>query len=310
MINRRELERIQAENGFDMDFLEKVYHMSRILSGLMKIDIVRDNLSLKGGTSLNFLFLDIPRLSTDLDFDFTGCVEKERMERKRPSIESHIESLGKALGYEVRDRGSSYIISRRLFRYEKLSGLTDHVKIEMNYLNRMPLGDIIKMKFPAVIPEYGHFSVNTYTLEELCAQKIAASIDRGLPRDIFDIYQYSRMNMDSDKLKKFAAVYYILVSDSKDIDVEKIARTDPNRIKDELGQFLRDNSNIDMGLIKKSALDFLTSALEFKGSVKEFIDLFYDQGLVKGEIIQMDADLTKHPAIKFIMQKQRSRRGR
>ena len=51
MIDRRILERIQADTGFNLDILEKVYHMSRILSNLTAMEGFSDNFLLKGGTS-------------------------------------------------------------------------------------------------------------------------------------------------------------------------------------------------------------------------------------------------------------------
>ena len=71
----RELQKIQRETGFNPGFIEKVYQLTRILAAIYSDRNLKGNLALKGGTALNFIYLDIPRLSVDLDFNFIGAVE-------------------------------------------------------------------------------------------------------------------------------------------------------------------------------------------------------------------------------------------
>ena len=178
MISSKDIEGLQQETGFDRDLLEKVIHLTSILSELVKNDTIAENLVLKGGTSLNLIHLDMPRLSIDLDFNYIGSLDREQMLKERKDIEKIIEKIGSDLGYEVEDRGSSYIISRKIFRYEKTTGIKDHVKIEINFLQRMPVGEVKRSKFKLVDPKIESFNVPTYSVEELCAQKMVACLDR------------------------------------------------------------------------------------------------------------------------------------
>lgn len=170
----------------------------------------------------------------------------------------------------------------------------------------MPLGKIIEKEFPSIIPEISSFSVNTYSPEELCAQKIAACLDRGAPRDIFDIFQYSNISMDLDEIKKFAPIYFILVSDSEKIDLSKIEQTDSDRLSDGLRQFLRDGTGIDFRSMKHSALEFLSQVLDFNNRYQEFIDRFFKENQIFTKLVLPNGpDLNEHPVIKHIMQNRR-----
>ena len=139
-------------------------------------------LHLKGGTALNFLYLDLPRLSIDLDFNYTGATAKEEMTAQRQQIELKLKKIASTLGYTIKERGSSYIISRNTLQYTTIRNTKDHAKIEINYLQRLPLGSIETMQFPSLFPDFSTFKVKTYMLEELTAQKIIASLMRTEPR--------------------------------------------------------------------------------------------------------------------------------
>ena len=75
-LNLRQLQKIQRDTGFNRDFLEKTFHMARILSWIFKGKRIGSDFALKGGTALNFIYLDIPRLSVDLDLNFIGSIPK------------------------------------------------------------------------------------------------------------------------------------------------------------------------------------------------------------------------------------------
>lgn len=84
----RSLQKLQRDTGFNPDFLEKTFHITKILSGIFKHKQIGEDFALKGGTALNFIYLDTPRLSVDLDLNFTGALEKKEMlARKKTTVE-------------------------------------------------------------------------------------------------------------------------------------------------------------------------------------------------------------------------------
>ena len=74
MLTRKKFEQLQKTTGFNLDLLEKVYHLTRTLNKIKEHLLLKENLILKGGTALNFIFFPISRISIDLDFDYTGAI--------------------------------------------------------------------------------------------------------------------------------------------------------------------------------------------------------------------------------------------
>jgi predicted nucleotidyltransferase component of viral defense system len=102
MLRRIDFERIQRNTGFNLDLLEKSYNLTRVLQEIQANGILKSNLTLKGGTALNFLYLDVPRLSIDIDFNYTGKLTRDGMLETRPLIERSIMEMGEKLGYEIK----------------------------------------------------------------------------------------------------------------------------------------------------------------------------------------------------------------
>jgi predicted nucleotidyltransferase component of viral defense system len=299
MLNRRDFEKIQQKTGFNLDLVEKTYHLTRVLNEMQKIESLSKNLTLKGGTALNFLYLDIPRLSIDVDLNFTGSTEREDMKTTRPIITQLIQTMGGKLGYDIKEKDSSYIISRHNLQYTTLRNTKDHIKIEINYLDRIPIDKIRTKKFPSVFTDIPLFSVPTYSLEELTAQKIKACIERTAPRDIFDVSCLSQQNIAMTKTRKYTAVYYCLIEKDKTTDVlERIEDYDLEKIHQELRQFIRDNEQFNAEKIRKSATDFLKQMLLFTGKEQQFIDMFHKEQKIVPELLFKDKlILTHHPAL-------------
>jgi len=192
MLTRKEFEKIQKTTGLNLELLEKIYHLTKILNEIQEKPILKENLTLKGGTTLNFIYLKIPRLSVDLDFDYTGKITKEEMTKQKSKIEKEIKDIALKLEYKIKNRGSSYIISRKNLQYQTTRNTKDHIKVEINYLNRIPLGNRDIKKFPSMFPDISSFSVATYSIEELTAQKSTTCLDRSESRDIYDLHMLSK----------------------------------------------------------------------------------------------------------------------
>jgi len=121
----RELRKIQRDTGFNPGFIEKVYQLTRILEAVYSDNNFREYLALKGGTALNFIYLNIPRLSVDLDFNFVGALEKNKMLQLRPTVTDRIKVVADNLGFTTSKNPFFYILDRFLLRYRSLQGLRD-----------------------------------------------------------------------------------------------------------------------------------------------------------------------------------------
>ena len=68
------------------DTLEKVCRLQEILRFFDSSELLRTHLALKGGTAINLLFFNLPRLSVDIDLDFCQNISREEMLEKRGKI--------------------------------------------------------------------------------------------------------------------------------------------------------------------------------------------------------------------------------
>lgn len=273
-LNIRQLQKIQRDTGFNRDFLEKTFHMTRILSWIFKGKRIGSDFALKGGTALNFIYLDIPRLSVDLDLNFIGTLGKKDMLARRKDIPDEIAGLADSLGYKMTKRPSSYIMERYALRYKRLSGLPDSVRLEINYLERVPFMKVARKTFNHVF-EGEKFKLNTYTIEEIAAMKTKAMVERFYSRDIFDMYEISKLKLNNQILRKLIILYLIMARKGTDIDklISKVRRYRNNEILRGVGPFLRRGQEEDLNpaLIKKSIEEFYRQVFVLDYSDKEFI---------------------------------------
>ena len=298
MLTRKKFEQLQKTTGFNLDLLEKAYHLTRTLNIIQEHSILKENLILKGGTALNFIFFPISRISIDLDFDYTGAISKEKMVKQRPDIEKEIKEISSQLDYTLRDRGSSYIISRQSLQYKTIRNTKDHIKIEINYLDRIPLGAKEHKKFPSIFPDIKPFLITTYSLEELTAQKSIACINRSEPRDLYDLYILSKHKMSLEKIRTFAAIYLCMTADNNRVDISKINNFDIAKIKQELQQFIRSYEKLDPNNIRDEASIFLEKIVTFNKNQQRFIEAFYEEKKIIPDLIDIDeTKLMQHPAL-------------
>lgn len=76
------------------DTFEKVLRLKEILRYLNEEEYLREHLPLKGGTAINLTVFNLPRLSVDIDMDYTPNDTKEDMleVRERISADAKVET--------------------------------------------------------------------------------------------------------------------------------------------------------------------------------------------------------------------------
>ena len=84
MLNEADLQREAAASGFRAEALEKVLRLLELLDGVRSHPFLKSRVVLKGGTALNLFVLDVPRLSVDIDLNYTGAIDRETMLAERP----------------------------------------------------------------------------------------------------------------------------------------------------------------------------------------------------------------------------------
>lgn len=303
------LQKLQRDTGFNPVFLEKAYHITRLLAAVQENEVVANALALKGGTALNFIYLDLPRLSIDLDFNFVGAIEKERMLEIRPQVREEITGLAGSLGYKLDPKPGSYIMERFLLRYRSLAGPADSVKLEINFLERVPVAGTVSKRFGHVF-DLPAFKVKTYSLEEITAMKTKAMVERLYPRDIHDIFHASRMKMRKALLRKLMMFYLVLAKREPRLDslLRSIEKYDEKAFVRTLGPFLREAqaARVELGDMKKQVGEFYRKLFVLNRDDKAFLKSCESDNpdvrlLFRG--MRVNQELRAHPGLLFALGK-------
>lgn len=75
--DRMTLGKKARELGFVRDTFEKVCRLADVLDFIQKDELLSNALALKGGTAINLTIFNLPRLSVDIDMDFSENVPRE-----------------------------------------------------------------------------------------------------------------------------------------------------------------------------------------------------------------------------------------
>jgi hypothetical protein len=102
MILRGEVDRIARESGFQPLSVEKVLRLVQVLARLDTHPTTTGQWLLKGGTALNLLHFDVPRMSVDIDLNYIGVSDRNAMIAARPSFEAALVSVCERVGCTVK----------------------------------------------------------------------------------------------------------------------------------------------------------------------------------------------------------------
>jgi predicted nucleotidyltransferase component of viral defense system len=203
--DRRYFARIAHERGFRAGPLETVFRLTQLLGQIS--DRFGDELLLRGGTALNLLHLELPRLSVDIDLDFVGTADAEQAQLRRPELLAEIEALARAAGYEVAHERASYAMAHLRLPYVDADGRRALLKFDVNFLDRVPVLPPAQL---AVRHPFGDdlpaSTLQTFTLPELAAAKTIALVRRTLARDLFDVAMLAVLPDIDDELLRSVLV--------------------------------------------------------------------------------------------------------
>lgn len=190
--DRRYYDRIASSSGFRPEPLERVFRLAMLLKAIG--EELGEEMSLRGGTALNLLHLDVPRLSVDIDLDFVGTADAEEAKGRRPAFLDSIEELGRASGYKVIPERASYAMAHLRMHYDGIEH-PSFIKVDVNFLDRVPVMQperrLINHPFQDDVPA---FEIQTLALPELAAAKLIALCRRALARDLFDASALSELD--------------------------------------------------------------------------------------------------------------------
>lgn len=300
------VEELSTKTSFQVDIVEKIYRLSDLLKKLNEIDTIKKHLVLKGGTAINFLYFDIPRLSVDIDLDYIGSVEKEVMMRDRKSIKEILQRLYKTLGYIVELR-EPYALLQSMLSYINSAGNKDKIKVEINFFNRVPVFEVVERKFVDIFG-FKDFNAITLVLEDLFGRKLRALMTRATARDLFDVYQLfnNKMKIDTNLLRKCFIFYLCCHGDPRNIKLNILDEITPLDIKTTLHPLLRKGEKINLDELLNPVKPILKDFLSFNDEENEFITQLFDNKIYNPDIlfknIKYNKQIKEHPGIKWRIQ--------
>lgn len=109
--DKADLGRAAAQSGFVRDTFEKVLRLKDILEYFNTQEYLAKHLLLKGGTAINLTVFNLPRLSIDIDMDYTPNDSRDDMLQAREHITSLIKEYMESEGYFCQRRQDLVIAS-------------------------------------------------------------------------------------------------------------------------------------------------------------------------------------------------------
>ena len=209
-ISKQKLIQEAAVTQFRAEILEKVWHLMALLDAFNDHSFLKGRLALKGGTALNLFVFDLPRLSVDIDLNYIGMAEREAMLMERPLIDQAIEAVFKREGLVVRRIPEKHAGGKWQLKYESALGGYGNLEVDLNFMFRVPLCEIKKMR--------SHFVGDRQTqeivlldLHELGAGKLSALFHRQVSRDLFDAHELlTKQPIDYRQLRLLSLLYGVM----------------------------------------------------------------------------------------------------
>ena len=165
MITTGGVAHVAEETGFRPEVVEKVLRLSGILARLDRHEVARDVWLLKGGTALNLLYLDVPRLSVDIDVNYVGHEDVVGMRRARPEFERALVACCEREGCSVKRAPTEHAGGKFRLRYPSVLGGSQNLEVDVSYVARVPLFGSVhaRVRFPPA----SDLRVPTLAIEEL-----------------------------------------------------------------------------------------------------------------------------------------------
>jgi len=184
VITRRQVEGVAKATDFRKDSVEKVLRLCAILRRLDRHPTTQGAWLLKGGTALNLLHLEVPRLSVDIDLNFVGAVDLAGMQAARPAFEATLAAVCEREGCTVKHVPGEHAGGKFRLRFASVVGGSQSLEVDVSYVSRVPLlgTERLTTRFPREDP----VEVTTLPLLELAAGKFTALMQRKVARDAFD----------------------------------------------------------------------------------------------------------------------------
>ena len=300
MISKKLIEQIAQRTGFKINPIEKVLLLRAILLSLAEHEELTDKWVLKGGTALNLFYLNLPRLSVDIDLNFIGVDEVSQLPKARERFERILISICEREKCTVKRVPDSHAGGKFRLRYSSLFGGSQNLEVDVNYLMRIPLlgTERAESNFPPRDLQETGLAVPTLKFKELAAGKFAALLDRFAARDVFDTINILSHSPDILDQPDFKAAFVCYVA-SAHIDIRTRDKAqyvlESEEVKNRLLPLLSErgagSSEHFISLSSEIVKPAIERLLTFTAAERAFLSALIDEYEIKPELLTEDVDL-------------------
>jgi predicted nucleotidyltransferase component of viral defense system len=208
-VSQEYLQRCSVQTGYRVPPLEKIVRLGDLAGDVARHPLLGRVLALKGGTALNLCFGPPKRLSVDLDFNYTGHRDREKMLVDRQRVEEAVVELARRKGYRVQLSRNAFAGRKFYLVYRSVLGPEERLELDLNFLFRVPIAATRKGELwqPG---ELDRPEVRMISLQEIVIGKMLAMLDRGAARDVWDLANLPEPANDVRGLPSFRAWFIAL----------------------------------------------------------------------------------------------------
>ena len=283
---------------FKAEVIEKVLHLLNLLNTLNSHPFLKGKLALKGGSALNLFVFNIPRLSVDIDLNYIGAVQREKMLADRPKLEQAFQAVFSREGFTVKRKPVEHAGGKWRLSYQSFTGPSGNLEVDLNFMFRQPLWEVLPVD-SQFLGDFRATNIPVIDIHELAAGKLCALLARRQGRDLFDSHQLLNHKDLEQKRLRLAFVVYGAMNRK---DWRTVSLQDVDIAADELSQkllpLLRRRSEEGNELqasygrrLVQECRDRLSIVLPFTNSETEFLNLLLDKGEIVPSLLTSDKDL-------------------
>lgn len=278
--NRAELGKEAKKYGFVRDTFEKVLRLREILKFFNSQKYLSEHLILKGGTAINTVIFNLPRLSVDIDMDFIPNGTRDEMMVAREQIASIIKEYMGAEGYQLSPASRfSFSLDAFLYQYQNSVGNRDNIKIELNYSLRTHLFKPVKLPLLTDVFD-DSFLIHTVAPMEIFAAKTNALISRAAARDLYDfnnMISFGLFDESENDLFRKSIIFYNTISQetvNKSFDTSAIDSLTFPKIKRDLFPVLRNKEFFNLEERKRAAKEYIADLMQITEKEMQYMEAF------------------------------------
>ncbi len=170
--------------------------------------------ALHGGTAINLIVRDMPRLSVDIDLTYIP------IESRKVSLEKIYQALEQISARLKRIIPDATIVHKQEAGKSFISSSGAEIKLEVNLVGRGILGEVQKqMLSDKTSEEYEAFvAIQMVPFGQLYGGKVCAALDRQHPRDLFDV----KYLLENEGLSRDVMIGFLLALISNDRPIHEV----------------------------------------------------------------------------------------